>query len=210
MPILDIVIGPEGPQGPTGPSGASVSVFGLTGVAGTFYMVPNAAVGGSGVPNVGDEVAVPFIVSVTTTIKTVSINVDTAAIGGSGAQLLVGIRQDNNGLPGTLLETTPAFDLYNAGVATVSLASSLTLNPGVYWLTYVYQYTSVPTTTPAVNQIGNALTGPVLVASAAAGLSNTTYYGYYQTGVSGALPSTFTNAGPAYSPNIPIQAVFGT
>lgn len=77
--------------------------------------------------------SIPFWVSKTVTILSARIEVTTLA---ATALLRLGIYNSGlNGLPGTLVLGSDAgtFDLSSVGVKTVTYASAITLQPGLYW-----------------------------------------------------------------------------
>jgi hypothetical protein len=123
------------------------------------------------------------------TLDRLSVYVATA--GSAGAVVRLGIRNDNNGRPGTvLLDAGTAATTTSDSFATITVSQTLTANT-LYWLSATHQGTPVTGTLfryPATwngGQVGGT------------SQDRSSGMGYYQSGVTGALPSTFTVAGMA-------------
>ena len=142
--------------------------------------------------------ATPFIVSRTTTIDQMAINVTTAAAGATR----VGIYADNgNNYPGALVvEATSAaqMDTGTVGVRTAT-GLSITLQPGLYWLA------TVSNAGPTIRGFGVASMLPVL--GYAVGLPTTASLGWSVGFTYAALPATFTAGGTPITA-VPIPAIF--
>jgi hypothetical protein len=142
----------------------------------------------------------PIFVPRTVTIN--SIAAEITAIGDSGSTLRFGIyADDGTGYPGTLISeggTIPA-DTIAVSASTVNIF----LSTGIYWIGAVLQ--GVTITQPTVRTNGN-VTSPIgfQILPSAAGANQC----YTQTGVVGALPSTFTTspAGAGQMPRIFVRA----
>ena len=106
-------------------------LVGLSGIAGGFYQIPAS----SASPHVmieNVEVAVPIMVTVATTIKSVGIYCSTAVAGGAGVAVLLGIRNDSgNGTPGNLIQEFGSVTVAAIGYNTITLGTPLALSPGV-------------------------------------------------------------------------------
>jgi len=189
---------------------------GLTGETGIFYLptpIPsNTTNGGVWTAGVVDyEVAIPFFVAATTIVKTVSISVDSANVGGT-VDMRVGIRSDSGHFqPGALLYDSGAISCAATGLQTVTLATPLTLSPGWYWTTNVLQTSGTVTTYPGFVELmlslaALATTGPAAYSSIV-GAGQVKAGIYQQSGVTGALPAGFTPAG-TYSTSTDVVAIW--
>lgn len=117
-----------------------------------------------------------------TTIDRIGISVTT---GQASGVVRLGIYRDNgSGLPGTLLTDFGTVDA--SATATPTLTVSQTIEPGRYWIGGASQGSA---TAPTVQANTGSLPGitAVSLSEASANLN-----GYEMTGVSGALPATFT------------------
>jgi hypothetical protein len=123
------------------------------------------------------------------TLDRLSIFVGTA--GSAGAVVRLGIRNDNNGRPGTvLLDAGTAATTTSNAYPTITVSQTLLANTP-YWLSATAQGTPV---TGALTRVPTNLwfggqVGQTTQNQAAA-------FGYYQDSVTGALPSTFTGSNP--------------
>jgi hypothetical protein len=203
--------------------------LGLTGVVDTFYQVPpGGSASGSLSGAQSRESCTPFLVSIPTIIKSVSIWVGTAGVSVDGFGYRVSIRADTGGgMPGNLLLDTGVqalFSLTATGVVTLALTVPLTLTPGLYWVGGCYQWvTLAPTTTPSIYLPTNVGVNASLIplqgggstpggALAATPIVQTSGYGGGSTPYGTALPTTFVptafvSNGSGYGP--PLVA-FGT
>lgn len=121
------------------------------------------------------------------TLDRLSIFVQTG--GSTGAVVRLGIRNDNNGKPGTLLlDAGTAATTSSASYPTITISQALAANT-TYWLSATAQGT--PTTGAITRYPTTWLSGKVGLISQASGAS----FGYTQTGVTGALPTNFTASG---------------
>lgn len=93
------------------------------------------------------------------TIDAFSIAIGAAQVGGAGAHLLVGLfKDDGTGFPDTVSAPLATFDyttLTATGKITGVLGTPLALTPGLYWIVTLYDYTTVPTTTPTFSCYNN-------------------------------------------------------
>lgn len=130
-----------------------------------------------------------FVVSTAMTLD--RIGVEVATIGDAGSLLRLGIYADNgNAAPGSKLLDAGTVAGDSATTQTITISQALT--PGVYWMGAVGQ--NVTTTAPTLRIVGSTWVPPVPMAPSTTSLpsANATLNGYVQTGVTGALPSTFT------------------
>ncbi len=147
--------------------------------------------------------AIPFIVSKTTTVDQMAINVTTAGAGGTTAAR-VGIYADNgNNYPGVLVVDAGAITTTGTtGVKTFTTGLPVTLQPGIYWLAYVHDNA---TTAPTMRALAVGSIPPVLGTGST--LPTTPSLGWSVALTYGALPNPFT-AGGAVITAVPIWAVF--
>lgn len=189
---------------------------GQTGQTGIFYLASptrtNTANGGVWTAGVVDyEVAIPFFVAATTVVKTVSIWVDSANVGGT-VDMRVGIRSDSGHFqPGTLIYDSGAISCAATGLQTVTLATPITLLPGWYWTTNVLQTSGTVTTYPGFVELMASLaslatTGPTAYSSII-GAGEGEAGIYQQSGVTGALPAGFTPLS-TYSASTDVVAIW--
>lgn len=141
------------------------------------------------------EYAVPFEVTSEVTISELDVEVTTAV---AATTVRLGIRAHNpltgepvNGAP---LVDAGTIDSSTTGVKPKALGANLNLKPGWYWYTVTAQG-GAPTLRASAPWAVNAPM-PTKAASAAA-ISQFNLCGYYQDGVTGALPSSW-----ASSPNV--------
>jgi len=167
----------------------------------------NADADGSLIDLVNDqETAVPLIVAVAGTIDRIGFKVDTT-VGSAGSVCRLGVRADNAGYPGATV-------VLDAGTVATESASDKTITvsqalpAGLYWLTITHQ---VATTPPKVSSVGNTSTSRINI-TGAIGIEYITnpYWGNagppVQTGVTGALPSSWTGTTKAsYWPLIGVR-----
>ncbi len=147
----------------------------------------------------GQEFAIPFLPSFPV-LKALAIDVSGA--GSAGAAVRLGIRANVNGAPGALLADAGSQATTSTGIISYTLGTPLAL--GDDWLFYTVTFQGAPTTgaTVRTHTIGDPRF-PIYGTGAPA--ANSGYWGYYQTGVTGALPAGFT---PAGFTQVPIR-VFG-
>jgi hypothetical protein len=119
----------------------------------------------------------------------VRMGADIATVGEAGSKLRLGVYADNgNCYPGALILDAGQINGDSATVQDLAAAFSAS---GLLWIGGAVQ--SAPTTQPTVRTT-NTWTPPVpLVVGTALPSANGTTVGYQQTGVTGALPSTFTS-----------------
>jgi hypothetical protein len=137
----------------------------------------------------GLEMAVPFYISAPTTIKALQVEV---TVGGSaGAVVRLGIRNvPSGGLPGSLIVDAGTQATTTTGMKTWTLGSPQALATGWYFYTVTFQ--GAPTTGATLT----AITGPAwnprfpIITNAPAAAGN--YGGYGQSGITSALPATYS------------------
>lgn len=133
------------------------------------------------------------------TLKVDRMGAEVTVIGDAGSKFRIGIYADTGNLyPGALLLDAGQIAGDSATVQDITI-STLTLGPGLYWLGGVVQ--TVTTTQPTMRQNAN-WTPPVVPVASAIPAANATAVCYTQSGVTAALPSTFT-ATVAASGNVP-------
>lgn len=104
-----------------------------------------------------------FILTKPTTISGLAFQVTTAAAGGAGVVGRCGLFNDNGaGGVGTLIADYGTTAVTSTGLKTV--AGSRTLQPGIYWTGFKYEYTTVPTTAPQFTSMSTVISipGPAL------------------------------------------------
>lgn len=139
---------------------------------------------------------------VSKTISLAGLSVDVTAAGEAGSLFRIGVYADTGtALPGALV--LDAGTVAVSAIAKVEATMSLTLAPGVYWIGGAVQ--NVVTTQPTLTICqSTGYCPPVPVAPHApssftlAGI-NGAAIGVNATGVTGALPGTFTSSGPTTS-----------
>lgn len=143
---------------------------------------------------------VPFYINKTITIDQLVMTVGTANAGAS-AVLRLGIYNNSNARPGTVLLDGGTQSINAAGVKTFSFANQ-TINPGYYWAVAVFQGLDTAGTNPTLQQTSN---GSACQETAVAN-SNNYIATFITTGVTGAFAATPTitisrQINPSY-PNI--------
>jgi hypothetical protein len=155
-----------------------------------LWVALNGAANGQVTPTKNQEYAVPFLVGPQTINQLAFLLANTPD---SGAVVRLGIRADAGGKPGA-----PQID--NPITVTVNAWNSVTVNyahpGGILWVTYTSQ--NWTTTGPALSTAQSSANSGVQIGtgSALSTLGWATGHGPQigsQSGVSGALPSTFTN-----------------
>lgn len=129
----------------------------------------------------------PWRVERAITIDRLAVEVTTA--GEAGSVFRLGAYGDSSGYPGALLVDggTVAGDTTGAKEVTIT---ALVLTPGLYWIGGAAQVAA--TTPPTMRCLSNYSPAvPIRLGSSLPATTGATQ-GYLQTGVSGALPSTFT------------------
>ena len=168
-------------------------------VAGRYYFTPNAT--STSTSNTSGNTnlrLVPHYIPNPITITRIGIEV--TAIGDAGSKYRLGIYEDGGGRPARLVIDAGQI---NGDSATIQeLTISVTIGPGWYWFGGVVQ--SAPTTQPTI-RVGTPVLTIADVGSAIPGVS-ATGIGSLQSGVSGALPATFTfTSGSGQCPRIFIK-----
>ena len=143
--------------------------------------------------------AFPVLITKTTTIDSVAINVTTV---GSGSSVNTGIYADNGNLyPGVLVQDFGNIaTAVGTGVKSFSTGLPLTLLPGLYWLVYLASATAPVVSGYVIGQLYPIL-GTTSVLTVAHGV------GWSVAQAAGALPASFT-AGGAVIIAVPLPAVF--
>lgn len=98
--------------------------------SGLYYTTHNNAALTSRTTTANRITYTPFIVAAQTTFNTISILVTT---GTASSNCDLGVYSDNNGVPGTLVQSLGQVSTASSGAKEIT-SISLTLNPGVYWL----------------------------------------------------------------------------
>lgn len=130
-----------------------------------------------------------FIVDETVTISRIGAEVTT--IGDDGSAVRLGVYRDNgDSYPGALLVDAGTIAGDVAAHQEITLGTPVTLTPGVYWGGGALQAYTV---TPPTVRVAAALQ-PVVPLSMGAAMppAGAQGYGTFNTGVTGALPLTFT------------------
>jgi hypothetical protein len=127
------------------------------------------------------------------------LGAEITAVGEAGSKLRIGIyADDGTGKPGSLLLDAGQINGDSATVQEITV--NQTLNPGIYWFGAVVQ--AVTTTQPTVRIIAN-WTPPILMGiSTSLPGAGATVLGLSMSGVTGALPGTFSTT-PGSSASIP-------
>lgn len=157
----------------------------------------------TGAPSYNNLRVTPFIVSKTTTIDSMAIDVTSAGSGGT-TSARVGIYADNgNDYPGALIVDAGAVStMGSTGIKTFTTNLPVILQPGLYWLAYVNDCAS---TAPTIRAFAVASLIPVL--GFASTLPTNAQFGWSVTFTYAALPATFPTGGAAITA-VPIPAVF--
>lgn len=165
------------------PTSASREGAGRLFVATRYFTTMHMGADTTGAITQNLENAYRFEVGETRTFDRIGVEVTT---GVAATTVRLGIRSSTTGgEPGDLVVDAGTID--SSGTGFLEKTISTTLTPGRYWVTCALQGgtgVSVRARTISDPFVGQAV--------------NTTYnaMGYYQSGVSGALPATFTVAGP--------------
>jgi hypothetical protein len=158
--------------------------------SGLYYFTGSVSTTTGSSPN-GQMRVSPFIIPNPVTLARIGAEVTT--IGDAGSKLRLGIYADAGGNPGALI--VDAGQIAGDSVSVQELTINVTLSPGVYWAAVVTQ--SVTTTAPNLRTVANwtppvpIFTGNTIPPAASA------VYGLSMTGVTAALPGTFSNSGGA-------------
>jgi hypothetical protein len=168
-----------------------------------WYSSPNNGTAlTTGAPAVNKLFAIPFVVSKIMTIDQMAISITTAGAGGTG-NARVGIYSDNgNSYPGALVVDAGAQLTTSIAVKTYTTGLPVTLDPGLYWLVYVHDNSTIA---PTIRAFTVSSLNPVL--GYASSLPTNAQFGWSVTFTYAALPATFTAGGTPLTA-IPIPAVF--
>lgn len=160
-------------------------------VSGRYYFCPNATTFGvAATLGVGTLRVIPFYVPNQITIATIGSEATVA--GDSGSKIRLGVyADDGTGRPGNLVVDAGQIAGDSASGAQEITLGSTVLGPGPYWVGAVVQ--SVVTTQPTVR----ISTGGVIPCDAGTSIpsAGAAYWGFFRTGVTGALPATFVVEG---------------
>ena len=152
-----------------------------------FYPLGSGATGTNTLPN-GFLYVVPWELGAATTLTRLGIDVST--VGEAGSKVRLGIYADTgNWYPGSLV--LDAGQLLGDSATMQELTISQALTAGTYWLGAVGQSA---TTTPPTIRVAASYTPrwPIGVGTSLPG-ANATWASYVHTGVTAALPATFTS-----------------
>lgn len=134
----------------------------------------------------GTERANPLRVPAGTTLVAVAVNVTTLA---AASVVRVGARADNNGRPGALLADWGTVDSTTTGVKTIS-PIAFVVPSDLIWITATAQGGN-PVLSARFGSDRTAIDG----ATSGEVLATLVPASYFQSGVTGALPATFTSGG---------------
>lgn len=143
----------------------------------------------------------PFYNPQTLSITRIGLEVNTA--GDSTSVVRLGIYNDNNCKPSSLVLDAGTVAANVAGIPEVILGSTLSLPPGWYWIGGAVQ--GVTTTQPNIVTVSVIPTTGLLFGSAGSTIPGaaTILQGWAQASVTGALPTTFTGGlGTSGSPRL--------
>lgn len=137
------------------------------------------------------------------------IGIEVTAIAGvtAGHTTRLGIRSDNgNGLPGAVV--LDAGTVASDAVAQVEMTISQVLTPGLYWLTGTPQGAGTQPTYRCLT--GTSTSIPVGAGNLTQATASTQHIAFTNTGVTGALPATYTVANTvAAGPVVVVRAAAG-
>ncbi|HKX73157.1 MAG TPA: right-handed parallel beta-helix repeat-containing protein [Candidatus Saccharimonadales bacterium] len=153
-----------------------------------FFPVSQAAASTNATLGNGTLRLVPFYLPQATSISRIGSEI--SVVGQAGSLLRLGVYSDNLGLPGSLLLDAGTIAGDSATVQEITLGSPLALGAGWYWVGGAVQ--NAASTQPTV-RVTSGVTTPILLGALQSmpGSSATTS-GYSASGVTGALPGTFT------------------
>jgi hypothetical protein len=158
-----------------------------------YYPISPLAVGTSSTLGVGFLHVTPWIVGQPTSIARLCAEVSGA--GEAGSKVRLGLYADaGTNYPGALVVDGGTINGDSATVQEVTVA--VTLAPGQYWLAAAVQV--VVTTQPTVRTASGWLPPvPISAGTSLPAAAGTAGIGYSLSGVTGALPSTYTAGGTA-------------
>lgn len=192
----------------TAPNGTAWSVaataynFGAF-IASGYYIAPEGFRSSGAIAAANTEYAIPLWIAAPGTLVRIGVSVTVVTSVTAGTVIRLGIRADNGaGKPGALIldAGTVAGDAVANPEITISQAIA---TAGLYWLTATCQIAGA--TLPTVRMLGTGGMYPVSAGSIVNALSGG-LCGYTATGVSGALPGTYTVANQvALSPLIAVR-----
>lgn len=152
-------------------------------VSGQWRMTLGSNVG-TGTHSAGVERAQPIYLPPSTALQAVAVNVTTLA---ASSVVRLGIRSDSNGRPGNLLADWGTVDTTGTGNKTLAITYTTPSTATRLWLTATAQGGAPVLTTrnASASEIDATVVADILAGPACV----------HQTGVTGALPNTFTAAG---------------
>lgn len=164
-----------------------------------WYTSPsNGTALATGAPTINTLRAMPLIITKTTTIDQMAINITTL---GAGSNVRVGIYSDNgNNYPDALIADAGSISTAAAGIKTYTTNLPVTLQPGLYWMAIVGNGTAPTMRTFAVGGMN-----PVL--GYASTLPANAQFGWSVAFAFAALPATFTAGGTPITA-VPLPAIF--
>jgi len=176
----------------TGASSTDVTITaaGFPPLVAGFYHTTLAVIADGGdfktFPSANQLHAIPFFIGQSVTINTMAIAV-LQGVGG-GKHVRIGIYADNNGAPGDLLiDAGEITDLSGTGTKTLSISQDL--EPGLYWLAYISDTSSL-----AVRRILGTNIIPLMGLPTSSLGAATALTGYVASQSYDVLPSTFPTA----------------
>lgn len=183
---------------PLAPGGGSAQGFPTMPASGQYICLDGQSSLGTSASQVnGNMRLAPFYIY--STISIARLGLEVTVVGDAGSKLRIGIYADSgSGWPGALALDAGQVAGDSATSQEIVLGSALALVPGWYWAGSATQ--SVSTTAPtfrAVNTDGRTLFIPFGTTIVSSGQ---TALGALQTGVTGALPATFTGSTAVGSP----------
>jgi hypothetical protein len=159
-----------------------------------FFPVSQNDTATSNVLAVGTLRLTPFVVDQTIRIDRLGAEVST--VGEAGSKFRIGVYRDTGGgKPGALVVDAGQIAGDSATAQELTLSSTLVLDPGVYWIGGVVQ--SVTTTQPTLRTVNFQSSGPQIPIAYGSAIPSAgqVVTALTMTGVTGALPGTFTRDG---------------
>lgn len=173
-------------------------------IAANYYITPEGYRTTGVVLAANTEYAIPLWVANAGTITRIGVSITDVTSVTAGTLLRIGIRSDNgSGKPASLIVDAGTVAADAVGTPEITISQSIAA-PGLYWLTATCQ--NAGATLPSVRMISNTGMEPVAAASLATALGSG-LAGYAASGVSAALPASYTIAG--YVSSAPVIALRG-
>lgn len=159
-------------------------------VAGQYFFPNSESSSGTSVTlGNGNLRVTPWLLE--TTVKIDRLGGEVSVVGDAGSKIRIGVYADTgNAYPGSLLLDAGVIAGDSATLQDIT-GLSLTLAPGLYWLGGAVQL--VTTTQPTVRTLSGYAPPVSFGFGTSAPGANSTAFGYTHTGVTGALPATFTS-----------------